>query len=242
MPEADRFDRSVRRAPSSPMVVRSYPVQWRQNEPMKGLAPSTPASYASSKRFGANLDAEDSATSLDGRDSQLKTFVYDPTTDARGRSIATHMRVPIGETLVTDMPYPPQPPRDFYGDKPEMRPMSPSECGREFRRRIEDSWLMYPRNTWGPITKWGHLDIYPLEITEKQHFEGDHDTIQKQKLEQRKFGYQRHWTKYKNMTNMWENQEGRQSLSYADPSFQFEKDSEKYLHALNDQRIAKDKV
>ncbi|KAL2622917.1 hypothetical protein R1flu_003122 [Riccia fluitans] len=239
MPE--RFDRSVRRSPSSPMVVRSYPVQWRQNQPMKGLPPSTPASYASSKRFGANLDGDDSANSLEGQDTQLKTFVYDPATDSRGRSIATHMRVPIGETLVTDIVYPRPPPEDFDRDKPEMRAMSPSECGRESRRRIEESLKMYPRNTWGPVTKWGHLDLFPLEITHKHHFKGDHDKEQKERLEQRKFGFQRHWIKYKNMTNMWEDSEAPRSLAYAEPRFQFEKDAEKYLHALNDQRIAKDK-
>ncbi|OAE26212.1 hypothetical protein AXG93_3457s1390 [Marchantia polymorpha subsp. ruderalis] len=248
------------------MAVRSYAVAAkRQNQPMKGLSTtttspagaSTPASVASSyKRLaGAIVDSAPlkrmsaasqhsptfSLPSPEGGNCELKTFVYDPATDQRGRSIAVAERVPIGETLVTDIVYPRPPPDDSDKEKPEMRPMTPSELGREWRRRLEASWKLYPRNMWGPVTKWGCLVNQPLTMSQKDHFKGQHDKLQKQRLEARKFGFERHWVKYKNLTNMWEDREARQSLAYIDPRDQFKKDAERMLHAQNDQRIARTK-
>ncbi|CAM6092109.1 unnamed protein product [Calypogeia fissa] len=108
------------------------------------------------------------------------------------------------------------------------------------RRQIEAALRMYPRNTWGPVTKWGYQEeLLPGWQGEKDHFIKNHEKLEKQRLAARTFGHKRHWVKFKNLTNFWEQHEALQSMAYGDEKERFLTDSERMLHIRNEKRIAR---
>ena len=69
------------------------------------------------------------------------------------RSPRTPSFVPPG--VIT--PVPPHTPKDMMGAQTSM-----------------DTGITYPRNVWGPITKFGYLDDIEPRWSQKKHFEGKH--------------------------------------------------------------------
>lgn len=72
------------------------------------------------------------------------------------RSPRTPSFVPPG--VIT--PVPPHTPKDMMGAQTSM-----------------DTGITYPRNVWGPITKFGYLDDIEPRWSQKKHFEGKHVSI-----------------------------------------------------------------
>ncbi|CAM6104872.1 unnamed protein product [Calypogeia fissa] len=199
--------------------------------------------FTMSPRFSLSVSSPPVADTA--RPEGTGTEGFDPNT--RSESIGVQHRLPIGEHLVTQIARRPSAwPTEFKDVEEEY---DPDKEGRVWRKQIEAALRMYPRNTWGPTTKWGYLDEVPGNGTlkEKEHFKesnsiSNHDKMEKERLAKRDVGFVRHWTKYKHLTHQWEDaQEARQGLQYGEPAEQYIGNAEKMLHAQNDKRIAKNK-
>lgn len=85
----------------------------------------------------------------------------------RSESIGVQHRLPIGENLVTVLTRPSAWPSEFKDIEEEY---DPDEEGRRWRKQIEAALRMYPRNTWGPTTKWGTEVPGNGTFKEKEHY------------------------------------------------------------------------
>jgi hypothetical protein len=97
-------------------------------------------------------------------------LLLDPSLNLRSPSLCSDFRVnsdnPVA-TLVTQMPLP-QPPAPSNSS---TKSTSPSDEGNLLRKQIEAALRMYPRNTWGPVTKWGYLEeLPPGKRHQREHF------------------------------------------------------------------------
>ncbi|CAM6128825.1 unnamed protein product [Calypogeia fissa] len=122
--------------------------------------------FTMSPRF--SLSASSPPVADTARPEGTGTEGFDPNT--RSESIGVQHRLPIGEHLVTEIARRPSAwPTEFKDVEEEY---DPDKEGRVWRKQIEAALRMYPRNTWGPTTKWGYLDEVPGNGTlkEKEHF------------------------------------------------------------------------
>ncbi|KAG0590634.1 hypothetical protein KC19_1G115200 [Ceratodon purpureus] len=100
--------------------------------------------------------------------------------------------------------------------------------------------ITYPYNMWGPCNPGKYGQEFPAaNLAQKYHYEGKHDTLTKDRLEQRDYGHVRHHCYRKNLAEP----TGPDSLSWMDPKKKefWRTDVERVLKQDEEKRRARQK-